>query len=86
MSGVDRFDLPGFASPPAFRHRLDFIYFFDFTESMHPGLCLKIVSQIFEDGFNQLEAKRRLRPCSLHWFAPLKSHRSDVHQVRLTLP
>ncbi len=67
MSGVDRFDLPGFASPPARltsrpsavkllckiflarseRRQLPVIdlisfSFFDFTESMYPGLCLRL--------------------------------------------
>jgi len=67
MSGVDRFDLPGFASPSARltsrplagkllckiflarseRRQLPVIdlisfSFFDFAESMYPGLCLRL--------------------------------------------
>ena len=37
----------------------------------------QIVSQIFEDRFNELEGERRLRTCSLHWFAPLKRVTAD---------
>jgi hypothetical protein len=83
MSGVDRFDLPGFASPPA---RLTSrpsagkvlckIFFVRSERRQLPAIGLisfifhridasrfvcQIVSQIFEDRFNELEGKRRLR-------------------------